>query len=182
MKDRMQAKIKWFLISLLLLGLGGCIGVPEGIEPVKYFKLDQYLGSWYEIARMDHKFERGLSNVTAEYQLKDDGSVRVLNRGFNTTKGQWKEAEGKAKFVDDPGVGKLKVSFFGPFYASYNVIALDQEAYQWSLVTGPDKDYLWILSRTPVLDPSITSDLLAKAKSLGYKTQELIFVDQDKNH
>lgn len=182
MKDRIQAKTKWFLTSLLLLALASCTGVPEGTEPVQDFKLDRYLGSWYEIARMDHKFERGLSNVTAEYQLKDDGTVRVLNRGFNTAKGQWKEAEGKAKFVDDPGVGKLKVSFFGPFYASYNVIALDQEAYQWSLVTGPDKDYLWILSRTPVLDPSITSDLLAKSKSLGYRTQELIFVDQDKNH
>lgn len=154
--------------------------MPEGVEPVKKFKLDPYLGTWYEIARMDHKFERGLSNVTAEYLLKEDGGVRVLNRGFNTAKGKWEDAEGKAYFVEDSSVGQLKVSFFGPFYASYNVIALDQEDYLWSLVTGPDKDYLWILSRTPALDPQITNELVLKASSLGYKTDELIFVSHDK--
>ena len=179
MKGRIQATLKWLLISILYLGAGGCIGVPEGVEPVKEFDLDPYLGTWYEIARMDHKFERDLSNVTAEYRLKEDGGVRVLNRGFNTVKSEWEEAEGKAYFVEDPTVGQLKVSFFGPFYASYNVIVLDQEDYQWSLVTGPDKDYLWILSRTPALDPSITSELVLKARSLGYKTDELIFVSQD---
>ena len=157
------------------------MGIPEGTEPVKDFSLEQYLGTWYEIARMDHRFERDLSNVTAEYRLKDDGGVRVLNRGFNTKNDEWKEAEGKAYFVDDPTVGRLKVSFFGPFYASYNVIALDQKDYQWSLVTGLDTDYLWILSRTPSLDPAIVDELVSKARSLGYKTDELIFVSQDKS-
>lgn len=181
MMKMIQTKRAWLWISLLWLGLSGCVGIPEGTEPVKDFSLEHYLGTWYEIARMDHKFERDLSNVTAEYKLKDDGGVRVLNRGFNTSKNNWKEAEGKAYFVDDPSIGQLKVSFFGPFYASYNVIALDQEEYQWSLVTGPDKDYLWILSRTPTLDQATVDELVSEAKSLGYKTDELIFVSQDKN-
>jgi apolipoprotein D and lipocalin family protein len=166
------------LVAVIALGISGCIGVPDGTEPVTDFELERYLGTWYEVARMDHKFERGLSNVTAEYSLRDDGSVRVLNRGFDTAKGEWDEAEGKAKFVDDTSTGKLKVAFFGPFYASYNVIALDKQAYQWSLVTGPDKDYLWILSRKPELDKAIMDELLKKAKSVGFKTDELIYVSQ----
>ena len=181
MTNKFQASRSWLCVSLLWLGLGGCVGIPEGTEPVKDFSLEQYLGTWYEIARMDHRFERDLSNVTAEYRLKEDGGVRVLNRGFNTKKDEWKDAEGKAYFVDDATVGRLKVSFFGPFYASYNVIALDQKDYQWSLVTGPDKDYLWILSRTPVLDQAVVDELVSTAKSLGYKTDELIFVSQDKS-
>lgn len=165
-------------LSLLALGLNGCTGIPKGAEPVKNFSLEQYLGTWYEVARMDHRFERGLSNVTANYSLRDDGGVRVLNRGFNAGKGEWNEAEGKAYFVDDTSTGQLKVSFFGPFYASYNVIALDKEAYQWSLVAGPDTDYLWILSRTPELDQVIVDKLISEAKLLGFKTDELIYVSQ----
>jgi apolipoprotein D and lipocalin family protein len=181
MKSRVQTKLTWLLVALIATGLAGCTGIPEGTQPVKDFELGRYLGTWYEIARMDHRFERGLSDVTAEYRLKDDGGVRVLNRGYNTDKETWKEAEGKAYFLGDSTIGQLKVSFFGPFYASYNIIALDKDAYQWSLVTGPDKDYLWILSRTPGLDPSVTDRLVKLAKSLGYKTDELIFVSQDKN-
>jgi len=181
MKNWFQTKLTWFLVTLIGIGLAGCTGIPEGTQPVTGFELDRYLGSWYEIARMDHRFERGLSNVTAEYRLKDDGGVRVLNRGFNTDKETWKDAEGKAYFVGDSTIGQLKVSFFGPFYASYNIIALDQDTYQWSLVTGPDKDYLWILSRTPELGPSVIDQLVNLAKSLGYKTDDLIFVSQDKN-
>ncbi len=169
-------RLLWF--SILALGLNGCTGIPNGAEPVKDFSLEQYLGTWYEVARMDHKFERGLSNVTAEYSLRDDGGVRVLNGGFNTSKGEWVEAEGKAFFIGDTSTGQLKVSFFGPFYASYNVIALDQEAYQWSLVAGPDTDYLWILSRTPELDQAIVDELISEAKMLGFKTDELIYVSQ----
>lgn len=181
MTNKRRTKLSWFYVSLLWLGITGCVGIPEGTEPVREFSLEQYLGTWYEIARMDHSFERGLSNVTAEYRLRDDGGVRVLNRGFNTAKSEWDEAEGKAYFIGDSTVGQLKVSFFGPFYASYNVIALDKEEYQWSLVTGPDKDYLWILSRTPTLDQTLVDELVSKARSQGYKTDELIFVSQDKN-
>ena len=175
-KNKPFQRLAWFLV--LVLGLTACTGIPEGAEPVKGFSLDQYLGTWYEVARMDHKFERGLSNVTAEYSLRDDGGVRVLNRGFNEAKGEWDEAEGKAYFVDDMTTGQLKVSFFGPFYASYNVIALDKDKYQWSLVAGPDTDYLWILSREPELDQAIVDDLLSRAKNLGFKTDELIYVSQ----
>jgi apolipoprotein D and lipocalin family protein len=166
------------VFSILAIGLNGCTGIPNGAEPVKNFSLEQYLGTWYEVARMDHKFERGLSNVTAEYSLRDDGGVRVFNRGFNTSKGEWVEAEGKAFFIGDTSTGQLKVSFFGPFYASYNIIALDKEAYQWSLVAGPDTDYLWILSRTPELDQAIVDELIFEAKTLSFKTDELIYVSQ----
>lgn len=169
-----------FGLTLLSFSLGGCLGVPDGTEPVSDFVLEQYLGTWYEVARMDHSFERGLSNVTADYSLREDGGVRVLNRGFEDSKNKWKEAEGKAYFVDDTTVGQLKVSFFGPFYASYNVIALDKQAYQWSLVVGPDIDYMWILSRTPELDENVIKELVTMAGNLGFNTEELLFVNQDK--
>jgi apolipoprotein D and lipocalin family protein len=180
MTNRIKSTQRLFWLSILVLAFNGCMGIPDGAEPVKDFSLENYLGTWYEIARMDHKFERGLSNVTAQYSTRDDGGVRVLNRGFNAEKGKWNNAEGKAKFVDDTSIGQLKVSFFGPFYASYNIIALDKKAYQWSLVTGPDTDYLWILSRTPDLDQVVVDELLSTAKALGYKTKDLIFVSQDK--
>lgn len=171
-------KVAYLPVALALV-LGGCLGVPEGARPVESFALDRYLGKWYEIARMDHSFERGLSNVTAEYSLRDGGGVKVINRGFKTDDNKWKEAEGKAYFVEDPSIGKLKVSFFGPFYGAYNVIALDEEAYQWSLVVGPDTKYLWILSRTPELDRETIDQLLSKAESLGFDTQKLIWVNQE---
>ena len=172
---------KILMLTVLTLCLVGCSGVPEGARPVEGFVLEKYLGTWYEIARLDHSFERGLSNVTAEYSMRDDGGVKVINRGFKTTRNKWEEAEGKAYFVDDTSTGKLKVSFFGPFYGAYNVIALDKEAYQWSLVVGPNTDYLWILSRTPVLDQVIVDQLLSEAKSLGFKTEDLIFVNHGQN-
>lgn len=167
------------MIAALALCLVGCLGVPDGAQPVEDFTLEKYLGKWYEIARMDHSFERGLSNVTAEYSLRDDGGVKVTNRGFKTAANKWKDAEGKAYFVEDASIGKLKVSFFGPFYGAYNVIALDEKDYQWALVVGPDTKYLWILSRTPKLDQVIVEQLLSQAKSLGFNTDELIFVNQD---
>ena len=166
------------LFMILSIGLGGCLGIPEGVEAVRGFEIEKYLGRWYEIARLDHPFERGLSNVTAQYSLRDDGGVRVINRGFKIAADEWEEAEGKAYFVDDKTTGMLKVSFFGPFYGAYNVIALDLENYQWSLVVGPDTSYMWILSRTPVLDQAIVDELIATAQSNGFNTDELIFVDQ----
>ena len=169
------------ILTALALCLVGCSGVPEGARPVQGFTLEKYLGKWYEIARLDHSFERGLSSVTAEYSLRDDGGVRVINRGFKTASDKWQEAEGKAYFVEGTSTGKLKVSFFGPFYGAYNVIALDKEAYQWSLVVGPDTDYLWILSRTPVLDQVILDQLLSEARSLGFNTEDLIFVNHEQN-
>jgi apolipoprotein D and lipocalin family protein len=165
------------ILMLLVLFLTGCVGIPENVKPVENFKLEKYLGKWYEIARLDHPFERGLTRVTAEYSLRDDGSVRVVNRGYSTKDSAWKEITGKAYFVRGSDEGYLKVSFFGPFYGSYIVIELDQENYQYSLVCGPDKSYLWILARTQVLKEDIKETLIAKAGALGFDTSQLIFVD-----
>lgn len=179
---RFANPLQWiYLPVLLVLGMSGCVGVPDGVQPVNGFELDRYLGKWYEIARLDHSFERGLSNVTAEYGLREDGGVRVVNRGFKSADGEWDEADGKAYFVDEPTVGMLKVSFFGPFYGAYNVIALDKQDYQWSMIAGPNRDYLWILSRKPHLEKEIYDELLARAASLGFDTSALIVVDQAKN-
>ncbi|HNT98099.1 MAG TPA: lipocalin family protein [Elusimicrobiales bacterium] len=164
------------LLAALALALCGCaVKVPEGIKPVEGFELDRYLGEWYEIARLDHRFERGLSKVTAEYSMRADGGVRVLNRGYSAEKGGWKEAEGRAYFTGDPSVGGLKVSFFGPFYGGYNIIELGRENYAWALVCGPDRSYLWILARTPELAPETLEKLKARAAELGFPVPELIF-------
>ncbi|TDB01435.1 lipocalin family protein [Halomonas marinisediminis] len=157
--------------------LAGCTGLPKGTEPVTDFELDRYLGQWYEIARLDHSFERGMECVTADYSLRDDGGVRVLNRGVRLDDGEVELAEGRAYFIGDEDVGRLKVSFFGPFYGGYNVLALDDD-YRWSLVAGPDRDYLWILARTPSLDEATRQALVAEARGLDFPVEELIWVEQ----
>ena len=167
------------LLTILAAFMAACTGAPEGVEPVSDFELDRYLGTWYEIARLDHRFERGLTNITADYSLRDDGGVKVINRGYNAEDQEWDEAEGKAYFVGDEDVGQLKVSFFGPFYGGYNVIELDKEGYQYSMVAGPDRSYLWILSRSPDLDDAVLERLLAKAGELGFPIGELIMVEHD---
>lgn len=166
----------WLFVLALLVS--GCVGVPDGVTPVTGFEVNRYLGKWYEIARLDHSFERGLEQVTAEYSPRDDGDIRVLNRGYNTAKQQWQEAEGRARFVGSKDVGQLKVSFFGPFYGGYNIVELDPN-YQYVMIVGNDRDYLWILSRTPQLDVAVQQRLVDKAKSLGFATEKLIFVKQD---
>jgi len=168
------------LFALIALLLTACVGVPDNVTPVQNFKLDRYLGKWYEIARLDHSFERGLSRVSAEYSLRDDGGVKVLNRGYAEKDSKWKEAEGKAYFVDQADRGFLKVSFFGPFYGSYIVFELDHNHYQYSVVSGPDKSYLWILAREPKISQEVKDALVAKAAALGFETDKLIFVDHDK--
>jgi apolipoprotein D and lipocalin family protein len=166
-------------ISLVLfLFFAGCVAIPENVRPVDNFRLDKYLGRWHEIARLDHSFERGLTRVTADYSLRDDGGVRVLNRGYSEKEKTWKEVEGKAYFVQRPDQGFLKVSFFGPFYGSYIVFELDHENYQYSLVCGPDKSYLWILARDKSMKDDIKKILIAKAATLGFETNKLIFVKQ----
>lgn len=169
--------MKRVAILLFLLGLAGCTSVPEGVTPVTGFESERYLGTWYEIARFDHSFEDGLSRVTATYSKREDGGIRVLNKGYDAATGEWDEAEGKAYFVSDETTGHLKVSFFGPFYASYVIAELDKDNYQYSLVTGPDRSYLWILARQPTLSQDVLDELLSKAKSLGYATNEFIWVD-----
>ena len=167
------------LFMALILLLTGCVGIPENVKPVENFKLEKYLGKWYEIARLDHSFERGLSRVTAEYSLRDDGGLKVINRGYSVKENKWKEAEGKAYFVRGSDQGYLKVSFFGPFYGSYIVFELDHENYQYSLVSGPDKSYFWILARTPQINENIKNVLIAKAAALGFDTSKLIHVNNE---
>lgn len=164
-----------YLPLLLLMLVSGCTGLPSGVKPVTGFELNRYLGKWYEIARLDHSFERGLTDVTAEYSLRDDGGVRVLNSGFNAETGQRQSAEGKAYFIESPDVGRLKVSFFGPFYGAYNIIALDKANYSYAMIAGYDRDYLWILARTPKLDQKTLQALIDQAQSLGFATQALIY-------
>ena len=168
----------WVAVAALLLT--GCTGVPDGIEPVEDFELDRYLGTWFEIARLDHRFERGLSNVSAHYSMREDGGVAVSNRGYRTDNGEWEEAEGKAYFVGDSDVGRLKVSFFGPFYGGYNVFVLDRENYNYAMVAGPDRSYLWILARTPVIEDTLRDELLLAAAEAGFDIEALIFVEHDR--
>jgi len=166
------------LFFFILVTLTACTGIPEGIKPVEQFEVSRYLGKWYEIARLDHRFERGLTAINAEYSLRTDGGLKVLNSGYNIETGNRDQAEGKAYFLGSPDVGSLKVSFFGPFYGGYHIIELDKQAYQYAMITGPDLDYLWILARTPTLDQAILQRLIASAKSLGFAVDKLIFTEQ----
>ncbi|GGC66794.1 lipocalin family protein [Marinobacter halophilus] len=165
------------LLTTLLLLLSGCTGLPKGIEPVTGFDQKRYLGTWYEIARLDHSFERGLSQVTADYTLNDDGSIKVINRGYNEEKGDWKEAEGRAVFVGDSDVGHLKVSFFGPFYASYVVFELDDD-YSSAYITSYNRNYLWLMSRTPEVSDEELAAFKIRAEAEGFELGELIVVKQ----
>ncbi|MCL4106012.1 UNVERIFIED_CONTAM: hypothetical protein GTU68_058318 [Idotea baltica] len=167
-------------ISLLILTLFlfGCAGVPSGITPVANFELDRYLGKWYEIARLDHRFERGLDQVTADYSMNDDGSVRVTNGGYSAEKKEWKEAIGRARFASNPEIGHLEVSFFGPFYANYVIFELEKTNYEYAFITG-NENTLWLLSRTPQINDSVKEKFLETARGFGYNTDELIFVQHN---
>ncbi len=156
----------------------GCVGVPKGVKPVQGFELNLYLGRWYEIARLDHSFERGLSHVTADYNLREGGGVRVLNRGYSEKKKEWKSAEGKAYLVKTPDQGYLKVSFFGPFYGSYVIFELDQKDYQYAVISGPNKSYLWVLARKPEIEAGLKDKLISKAAALGFDTTKLVFPNE----
>ena len=168
---------KTLLLGLCLL-LSGCLRYPETTPPVEGFELDRFLGKWYEIARLDHSFERGLEAVSAEYTLREDGGVRVLNRGFSVEKQKWSEAVGKAYFVEDEQLGYLKVSFFGPFYAAYVIFDLDKEAYQYAFVTSSKQSYLWFLSRTPTVSEALKEKFMREIREKGFQPEALIWVDQ----
>ena len=156
-----------------LLAAGCAVKVPANIQPVQNFDAAKYMGQWHEIARIDHRFQKGLTKATANYSLNEDGTVKVINRGFNAEKNEWKEVEGKAKFLQDPKTAALKVSFFGPFYGGYNVVYLDP-AYQTSLVIGENTDYFWLLSRTPNLPKEKVQELLNKASGMGVDLNKVI--------
>jgi len=159
--------------------LAGCVNMPGNITPVDNFNIERYLGKWYEIARLDHSFERGLTSVSAEYTLRSDGGLWVRNRGYSKKENKWKEIEGKRYLVDRKDQGFLKVSFFGPFYGSYVVFDLDRENYSYALVCGPNKSYFWILARSPLIDDELKKRLVNKAAALGFDTDKLIYVQHD---
>lgn len=162
-----------------LIMLNACkVSIPKGATAVKPFNADKYLGNWYEIARLDFKFEKNLSNVTANYSRNDNGTIRVQNRGFDMKKKEDKESIGKAKFVNEENEGRLKVSFFGPFYAGYNVIDIDKD-YKYALVAGNSTKYLWILSREKTIPESVKTDYLNQAKALGYDVEDLVWTKHD---
>ena len=162
-----------------ILAFNSCASIPKGASAVIPFDKNKYLGKWYEIARLDFKFERNLNNTTATYSINSDGSIRVENRGYNYKTNQWKQAVGKAKFKGDDTIAALKVSFFGPFYSGYNVIALDNE-YKYALIAGKDLKYLWILARETKIPETVKQNYLKIAADLGYKTNELVWVEHDK--
>lgn len=172
---RLWSKLSVITATLLSVACG--VTPPKDVKIVDNFQLPRYLGTWYEIARLDHSFERGLNNVTANYSPRDDGGVKVINRGYNAKKQQWQESIGKAYFIGSPQQASLKVSFFGPFYGGYNVIDLDDE-YQHALIAGPNREYLWILSRTPTIDNQTRDRLVSVAKHYGFPVEELIWVKQ----
>jgi apolipoprotein D and lipocalin family protein len=170
--------MKKTIFGLIVLSLTGCLRYPESVKPVSGFDLNSYIGKWYEIARLDHSFERGLTKVTAEYSLREDGGIKVVNRGFALEDGKWKEAIGKAYFVEKPDTGYLKVSFFGPFYGAYVIFGLDKLNYQYAFVSGPDHSYLWLLSRTPDVDEELKTLFVGQIKDLGFDPSKLIWVNQ----
>ncbi len=170
----------WLSIFFLLAMVSACTGVPDGVRPVEDFEIDRYKGKWFEIARMDHSFERGLDQVTAEYTSLSDGGIKVVNRGFDSEKNRWKVAEGKAYFVSRPDQAYLKVSFFGPFYSSYVVFELDKKNYDYAFVTGYNTSYLWLLARSPDVSKNVIDQFINKSRALGFDTDSLIFVDHKK--
>ena len=167
-----------YLMIFLCILLGSCTGMPADINAVQNFELQRYLGQWYEIARLDHSFERGLSHVSAHYTINNDGSVTVTNRGFKTDKNRWDEVQGRALMVEDPTVGHLKVSFFGPFFGSYVIFELDQLHYQYAFVTSYNKEFLWLLARTPTVDEAVIQRFKAVISTYDFDQQGLIWVDQ----
>lgn len=164
-------------IAFVLYSCGSTI--PKKAIAVTNFDKAKYLGKWYEIARLDYKWERNLDNVTAEYSLNDNGTIRVDNKGYDVKKDRWEQSIGKAKFVKKDNVGMLKVSFFGPFYSGYNIIAVDSD-YKYALVAGESLKYMWILSRETTMPESIKADFLIKAQEIGYNISDLVWVNHDK--
>ena len=176
-----QSKIISLIVVIgIIILFNSCASIPQKAKPVENFEVNRYLGTWYEVARFDFRFEKDLDNTSANYTLDKKGNVIVLNSGYNFVKKKWSKADGLAKFRGDKNIAALKVSFFGPFYSGYNVIALD-ENYQYALIAGKNLDYLWILSRTKELPDEFKAQHLIIAEEIGYDTSRLIWVKHDKD-
>jgi len=169
-----------FTIAAVVI-VNACASIPKKAIPLTNFEVNRYLGTWYEIARFDFRFEKDLDNTTAQYSIADHGNVKVINSGYNYKTKEWKSAKGIAKFRGDKNIAALKVSFFGPFYAGYNVLAIDNN-YQYALVAGKNLEYLWILSRKKNLPDDVKTNYLKIARDIGYDTSRLIWVKQDKRN
>ena len=173
------------LVGLLIFGMAfNSFYSPKSMidkTVVKELDIEKYLGTWYEIARYDHRFERGLVGVTANYSMREDGKIKVFNSGYkNSLSGEYSEAIGKAKIPDPKNEpGKLKVSFFWVFYGDYYVLELDKN-YQWAIVGSRSDKYLWILNRTPQIDDNLYDTLLSNLETRGYDVSKLIKVEQKK--
>ena len=173
-------KIQHIIFFLLMTTtLFSCSTIPKGAKAVEGFDKAKYLGKWYEIARFDFSFERNLSNTTAQYSLNKNGTIKVDNQGYNEKKNEWTQAIGKGKFVDSEDVAMLKVSFFGPFYGGYNVIALDED-YQYALIAGSSLKYLWLLSREKTMPEDVKQDYLKQATAIGYDVSKLLWIAHDR--
>ncbi len=174
-------KLKKIVLNLAITGfilLFACSNIPEGVKAVQQFDKEKYLGKWYEIARIDFRYEKDLNNTTADYSLNNDGSIKVVNRGFNYKTMKWQQAVGRAKFAGNDNVGMLKVSFFGPFYSGYNVMAIDP-GYKYALVAGKNLSYLWILSRDTTIPENVKQDYLKTAENYGFKTSSLLWIEHN---
>ena len=170
---------KYLMLTIMIVSFYSCSTIPKGVKAVTPFDKNKYLGKWYEIARFDFRFERGLNNTTAEYSVTDKNVLKVVNRGYNSERNEWKQAVGKAKFVGDDTTAMLKVSFFGPFYSGYNVIAIDNN-YKYALVAGESLRYLWILSRDTSLPEPVKNEFLKIAEDIGFNTSDLLWIEHDK--
>lgn len=167
------------LTIVIIAILVSCTAIPEGLKPIEGFNIESYLGKWYEIARLDHKFERNLSNVSATYAVNDSGQITVVNRGYKVKTGEWKSIQGVARPIGNENTGSLKVSFFGPFYGGYHIIDLDRQNYNYAMVVGPSRSYFWILSRNKDIDEALYNELVTKAAANGIDTKKLIRVEQN---
>lgn len=177
---------KIFIVAAFLSVTGvyfltSCSHIPEKAKPISDFDANRYLGTWYEIARFDYRFEKNLDNVTAQYSLLENGDIKVFNSGYDYVKNEWKSSTGSARFREDKNTAALKVTFFKPFYSGYNVIALDDN-YQYALIAGKNLEYLWLLSREKTMPEEIRNQYLQKAEAIGYDTSRLIWVKQDKDN
>jgi len=179
MKKRYVLAASGLAIGATALALAGFAqSRPKGVDVVTDFELNRYLGNWYEVARFDFRFEKNLKNTRAHYALNDNGTVSVTNSGYDYIKKKRRVANGKAKLTGKPNEGQLKVSFFGPFFSPYNVIAIRGD-YEYALVMGKSTDYIWILSRTTVLPEDVKQEFLEIARQSGYDLDRLVWVTHD---
>lgn len=180
MKNKIIIGAALSLTAIALLS-SSCASIPKNATAVHNFEVNRYLGSWYEISRFDYRFEKDLDNVAAQYRLNDNGTIKVINSGYNLKKNEWKSTKGEAKFKKNKSIAEIKVSFFKPFYSGYNVVAIDKE-YKYALVAGRNLNYLWILSREKTIPENIKKEYLSLAQKIGYDTSKLVWVKHDKTN